>query len=533
MECEWRILNTQHSITPILQFLLMNDIHFIDTTLRDGQQSLWALGMKTEAMLGAAAHMDRIGFESMEFFVSIMIKKYVREHKENPWDWVREGAKHFRRTRLRNHGGLHGSGAMEKLPQSAMKLLAERVVSYGMTLTRTSNCWNDFEELRGEVRDLRDLGMDTIVNLIYSVSPRHTDDYYAQKTREAASIDPYRICFKDVGGLLTPARARTLIPVIMQNAGAVPVEYHAHCNNGLAPLCYIEAVKHGITALHTAVPPLANGSSQPSMFNIAKNLRALGYTPAIDDAAVKPVEEHFTAIAKERLGHRQTLRLRPIPISPPGSRRRNLQFASSAKTHRQGRPAAGDSRRSRPRARRFRLSDHGDAAVAIRRQPGRDQRHRRRALQRSNRSSDPICARDLGQRSRWIMDADVKDKILSRPRAKDWPGWTPPDLSLHQVRQKLGATISDEELLLRVYAGPDAVDALLNGGAPKPQLDGKQSLLQLIEQLSKKKDCHHVYIRRNGVSLTLGKSASPQTWCDEIIPTSAGFKPPLFCDLCG
>ena len=50
----------------------MNEISFIDTTLRDGQQSLWALGMKTEAMLGAAAQMDRIGFESMEFFVSIM-----------------------------------------------------------------------------------------------------------------------------------------------------------------------------------------------------------------------------------------------------------------------------------------------------------------------------------------------------------------------------------------------------------------------------------------------------------------------------
>ena len=56
----------------------MSEIHFVDTTLRDGQQSLWALGMKTGAMLPIAAQMDRIGFESMEFFVSIMIKKYVR-----------------------------------------------------------------------------------------------------------------------------------------------------------------------------------------------------------------------------------------------------------------------------------------------------------------------------------------------------------------------------------------------------------------------------------------------------------------------
>ena len=118
-----------------------------------------------------------------------------------------------------------------------------------------------------------------------------------------------------------------------------------------------------------------------------------------------------------------------------------------------------------------------------------------------------------GKQAPALLVPNVKDKILNRQRAKDWAGWTPPDLTLHEVRQKLGATISDEELLLRVYAGPDAVDALKTAGAPKPQLDGKQSLLQLIEELTKKKGCHHIYIRREGVSLALGKAAdtSPVT----------------------
>ncbi|MGH7873733.1 MAG: hypothetical protein ACREQO_16135 [Candidatus Binatia bacterium] len=95
---------------------------------------------------------------------------------------------------------------------------------------------------------------------------------------------------------------------------------------------------------------------------------------------------------------------------------------------------------------------------------------------------------------------------MGRQRAREWSGWAPSNLSLKQVRQKLGATVSDEELLLRVYAGPDAVDALLNGGAPEAELDAKRSLLQLIEQLTKKKNCNQVYLRRNGLSLTLGKS---------------------------
>jgi oxaloacetate decarboxylase alpha subunit len=483
----------------------MQEIQFVDTTLRDGQQSLWALNMKTDAMLGAAAAMDRIGFESLEFFVSIFIKKYVREHRENPWHWVREGVKRFQRTRLRNHGGLHGSGAMEKLPPAAMRLLAERLVHYGITLTRTSNCWNDYDELRQEVIDLRELGMETVVNLIYTDSPRHTDEYYAGKSREAAAIKPYRICFKDVGGLLTPERARTLIPRIMQNAGTVPVEYHAHCNNGLAPLCYLEAIKHGITSLHTAIPPLANGSSQPSILNMAKNLRALGYAPQIDEAAVQPVEEHFTAVAR-RDG---------LAIGKP--------FAYDESQYRHQVPGGVISNlrhQLKLIGKEDKLAETLDEAALVRADFGYpimvtplSQFVVSQAAinvivgERYKEVTDQVIQYALGiwgSEASKIMDDNVKDKILNRRRAKDWQNWTPPDLSLHEVRQKLGATISDEELLLRVYAGADAVDALRNG-VPQPKLDAKQPLLQLIEELTRKRDCHHIYIRRDGMSLTLGK----------------------------
>ena len=227
---------------------IMSEIRFVDTTLRDGNQSLWALNMRTGAMLAIAEQMDQAGFESMEFFVTAMFKKYVREHKENPWDWLRLGTKRFTKTRLRWHGGLHGS--FEKIPDSVYQIMVERAVSYGFTLTRTSNSWNDFTEFKEEIDGLKKIGMETIANLIYSVSPRHTDEYYAEKARAAAAIKPYGICFKDVGGLLTPERARTLIPIIQKNVGDVPLEFHGHCNSGQAPLCYLEAIKLGLTRLH-------------------------------------------------------------------------------------------------------------------------------------------------------------------------------------------------------------------------------------------------------------------------------------------
>ena len=140
--------------------------------------------------------------------------------------------------------------------------------------------------------------MDTVMNLIYSISPRHTDEYYAQKARDAAALKTYRLCFKDVGGMLTPARTRELVRLIKQNIGDVPLEFHAHCNNGLGPFNLLEAVKEGVRIVHTAIPPLANGSSQPSVFNVVGNLRALGYKPLINMEPLPAVSEHFEAIAK-------------------------------------------------------------------------------------------------------------------------------------------------------------------------------------------------------------------------------------------
>ena len=93
---------------------MTNEVKFIDTTVRDGNQSLWALNMKIGAMLPALPHMDEAGFESMEFFLSVIFKKYVREHKENPWYWLKEGTQRIKKTRLRYHGGMHS--AFEKTP---------------------------------------------------------------------------------------------------------------------------------------------------------------------------------------------------------------------------------------------------------------------------------------------------------------------------------------------------------------------------------------------------------------------------------
>ncbi|MFQ5851371.1 MAG: biotin carboxyl carrier protein [Candidatus Binatia bacterium] len=483
----------------------MSEIRFVDTTLRDGHQSLWALGMRTGAMLPIAEQMDQAGFEFMEFFVTVMFKKFVREHKENPWEWLRLGTRRFSKTRLRYHGGLHGG--FEKIPTSVLRLLIERVVSYGITITRTSNSWNDFSAFKEEVEGLGKLGMETVANLIYSVSPRHTDEYYAQKAREAAAIRPYRICFKDVGGLLTPERARTLIPVILKNIGDIPLEFHAHCNNGLAPLCYLEAIKLGVKTLHTAIPPLANGSSQPSVFNVAKNARALGYTPVADEKAIKPVEEHFTFIAKRE----------GFPIGTP------VEYDHSQYLHQ---VPGGMISNLRHQLRLVRMEDKLEAtleeAARVRAEFGYpimvtplSQFVGSQAAinvilgERYKEVTDQVIQYALGlwgKEGASLMDPNVKDRILSRPRAKEWARWEAPVPSIQEVRRQFGGPcVSDEELVLRVFAGEDPVKAMHAAGAPREYLSARQPLVRLIEELTKRKECYHIYLRKPGFSLTLEK----------------------------
>ena len=89
------------------------------------------------------------------------------------------------------------------------------------------------------------------------------------------------------------------------------------------------------------------------------------------------------------------------------------------------------------------------------------------------------------------------------PRAKHWEHWTPPQPSLAEVRRKFAPGISDEELILRVFAGDEPVNALLDGGKPRTAADGNAPLVRLIEDVGKSKRYNHFYISRPGFSLRL------------------------------
>src|ERR1700754_4329460 len=65
-------------------------IEIVDTTTRDGNQSLWgATGLTTPDVLAIAPVMDRVGFHACDFTSPTHMAVSARYHREDPWARLR------------------------------------------------------------------------------------------------------------------------------------------------------------------------------------------------------------------------------------------------------------------------------------------------------------------------------------------------------------------------------------------------------------------------------------------------------------
>ena len=486
-------------------------VRFVDTTIRDGQASLWAMGMRTRHMLPAMPHLDAAGFEGMEFIATgSRLKKFVRHLRENPWDWIRQGAAAAERTPLRWHGPIDGPSMSGAVVPEVGELLISKAVDLGIRYTRTGSNWNDFSKVTVQLPRFERLGMTPVVNVMYSVSPKHTDEYFVQKAADAGALRPWRLCFKDVSGLLTPERTRTLLPRMMAAAGDVPWEFHGHCTNGLGPLNAVEAVKAGVRYVHTAVPPLANANSQPSVYSLAVNLRELGYEVDVDTDVLRPATEHFTAVARAEgfpIGVPYEFDERLYRHQVPGGMISNLQF--------QLRQAGVEDRLPEvlEETERVRadfgypimvtpLSQFVGSQAAINVIVGE------RYAQVTDKTIEYALGRHGGEEATSGMDADVRDRILSRPRAKEIEAYEPPRRTLADLREKYGRDTPDEDLILMSIVGDDAVDVVGSARRPRPPAPAGTPLVELVRRLAEQDRHAFVQVSRPGLSVTVRKTSS-------------------------
>jgi oxaloacetate decarboxylase alpha subunit len=485
----------------------MTKISLVDVTLRDGHQSLWAERMTTGMMLPIAEQLDRAGFEALEIFSPSHVGKCVVELREDPFARIRLLAQRIRKTPLRlNAGGLNLFG----FDQPAMyQLFWDLMAANGVRETRISDAWNNPATWRARASAARNAGVNPIINITYSISPRHTDEHYAERTREAARLAPFRLCLKDPGGLLTPERTRTLVPTMLAHSEGIPIELHTHCTTGLGPLCCLEAVQLGLRIVNTAIPPLANDASLPSVFNIMRNLRALGFDHDIDQECLLPISTHFTTIARRE----------GFPIGAP------VEYDHAQYVHQvPGGMITNLSHQLRQVGAESRLPATLDETVQVRADLGYpimvtplSQFVGTQAAinvivgERYKQVTDQVILYALGyhgEEAVALMSPDVRDKILDRPRARELAADARPVLSLAELRRDLGESLSDEDLLLRWLLRKEDIAAMR---ATAPVLDYSEErdpVVGLIAALARLSDADTVQVRKPGFSLTLKRNAS-------------------------
>jgi oxaloacetate decarboxylase (Na+ extruding) subunit alpha len=472
-------------------------IEFIDTTTRDGNQSLWsATGLTTPDVLAIAPVLDQVGYHALDFTSSTHMAVSVRFHHEDPWERIRRVSAAMPDTPL----GMITPGMrfISWVPASddVMRLAFRLVARNGIRRLKIADPSNEPARIRKLAVMARQEGIEEIVvGLTYSISEVHTHAYYAERAAALADCPEMdRVYLKDPGGLLTPDAVRELAPHLLAAAGDRPLELHSHCTIGLAPLVYLEGVQAGFGVVHTASGPLSRGTSQPEVVSTARNLEASGYAHGLDLECQAIVSEHFQEIA----------RAKGLPVGAP------REFDAAYYRHQLPGGMVTTTRRMLTEMRRPELFDAVlEEVTRVRAEMGypiivtpvsqfiaSQAAHNVIDGERWRTVSDETVRYFLGHYGEppAPVDPQIADRVLARPQAAQLGELQP--ISLDGARERFGRRISEEELLLRLTMPAEQVDAMIaardrsdDGGSGRPlpaARPGRSPLVTLLGELQRR-----------------------------------------------
>ncbi len=473
-------------------------IQFIDTTMRDGNQSLWsATGLTTPDVLRIAPAVEQVGYDALDFTSSTHMAVSVRFHREDPWERIRLVSEAMPGTPL----GMITTGmrfiSWVPADEEVMRLSFRLVVRNGIRRLQIVDPSNEPARLRHLAAIARAEGVqEVVIGLTYSISEVHTHQYYAQRAAALADCpDMDRLYLKDPGGLLTPDAVRELAPPLLAAAGERELELHSHCTIGLAPLVYMEGLRAGFGVLHTASGALSRGTSQPDVLATVRNLEAMGHGHALDLDHQQVVSDYFDELA----------RTKGLPSGAP------REFDAVYYRHQLPGGMVTTTRRMLDELRRPELFDAVlDEVTRVRAEMGYPI-----IVTPVSQFIASQAARNVIDGERWVnvsdetvryflghygeppapVDPQIADRVFSRPQARALGELQP--LSLEGARQRFGERISDEELLLRLTMPAEQVDAMVAArdrgaaAAPPPSLapaaDGDRSpLVTLLTELQRR-----------------------------------------------
>ncbi|MBT5485293.1 MAG: biotin carboxyl carrier protein [Gammaproteobacteria bacterium] len=487
----------------------MAELKLVDVSIRDGNQSLWGMtGMGTKQIMQVAPLMERVGFRAIDFTSSTHMAVGVRYHQDDPWERIRLMHQALPTVPLQFISTGFRFISWETADHDFMRLAYRTLMKNGIGRFVLLDPMHDMDALMQVARIVKEEGdAENMAALTFTLSDVHDDAFYANCARQIAASGDFDLLYiKDPSGLLTPERARTLIPAVKKEIGKLPLELHSHCTIGLSQFNYIVAAELGIDALHVAVGPLAHGSSLPCASQTIANLKTHGYEADVNEQALKAMEDYYFALAKAE----------GLPSGQPQA------YDASYLRHQ---VAGGVLTTTRRQLSELNLEHKFDEVMAeverVRAELGSPimvtpfpQIVTTQAMfnvmgeERYEQIPDQAIRYVLGRFGRPTapVDPEVLDKIMSLPRTKEIEK-EPITMTLKERRKRFSKSMSDEEFLLRAVMPEDQVDAMRTRAPHQLHYNPEIApILKLLKRMKEKKQTSYFEVKQPDFSLTLRQS---------------------------
>ena len=445
---------------------VVSHIDLVDQTFRDGQQCLWGMRLRTGMVTPVARELDTAGYSAIDITGSSMFECVLRYSREDPW----EGLDHWRRVMPRTEfrSGV-GSNRIVKFglsPDAILDLWVQTLIKHGMGSFWVYDCLYNLDQMKRLCDTIHTAGAKALGAIFYGISPVHTDEWFAARVREMVSWPSVSgIYVEDAPGILTPDRARTLIPAILAAAGDKPVEWHFHNTTGMGARNYMTAVEAGGTTLHTCSRPLANGPSLPSTEQTLANLTRLGHSHGIDESTLPPVARNCERIAEQEgwptgapVEYDAFVYRHQLPGGMTGTLK--AQLAQYGMTERldevleecvRVRAEFGHPISATPFSQIVGIQAVLNIVTGDRYSMAPDEA----VIYLMNAFGVPPAP----------VDENVRDKVLNSEHGRRFAGWERPQPSLSELRDQYGGpSLSDEELLLRYMVPAEDLEATRAAG---------------------------------------------------------------------
>jgi len=272
-------------------------VKIVETSLRDGHQSLFATRMTTDEVVSLATHLDKAGFHALEVWGGATFDSCLRFLNEDPWERLRKVKAVCKNTKLQMLFRGQNILGYSHYSDDVVDMFCKKSIENGIDIIRVFDALNDIRNLKQAVISTKKYGGECQIALSYTTSPIHTIEYYVALAKEIEALGADSLCIKDMAGVLLPEDAKKLFSALKKNT-KLPLELHSHCTGGICEMTYKAAIEAGCDIIDCCLSPLSGGTAQPSTQAFNTVLKGTKYDPNLNIEALhlaEPIMEKVKA----------------------------------------------------------------------------------------------------------------------------------------------------------------------------------------------------------------------------------------------